>query len=221
VQYSQNPTSDFDTDNDNFFICLNIDTVTSDKYTSPAVSASYNKGTVSERNENYTEVNNYFSPQTAYNLRISPADNAERWFAYVYPSAAKMEYVIKFQSGDGNYQEYHTQSDSCSVANGEIRQDQDLTSDSIRPLDRLPLFIPNYIEFVVPMSFSDFEEIESGSNKQILASCGGVISRGFIKEIKYLPNIEGGFAEIRLIESFCYPGEFDSSFDSSFTIGQC
>jgi hypothetical protein len=221
VQYSQNPTSDFETDNENFFICLNIDTVTSDKYTSPAVSTDYAKGTVSERNENFSSINNYFSPQTVYNARISPSDNARRWFGYVYPSAVKMGYSIKFQSGDGNYQENHEQSDSCSVAVDVVYQDQDLTEDIIRPLERLPLYTPNYLEFEVPMSLSEFEELEQSSIQQISVSCGGETSLGFLKEVKYFPNIEGGYAEIKLIEGFCYQGEFDSSFDSSFTIGSC
>jgi hypothetical protein len=221
VQYSQNPTSDFETDDDNFLICLNVNTVTSSLYTYPPVSTSYEKGAVSERDENFSSIVNYFSPQTIYNARISPANNAQAWFAYIYPSAVKMGYSIKFQSGDGNYQQYQTQIDDCSLSNGTLYQDQDMTAESIRPLDRLPLYIPNYLEFEVPMSLSDFEEIEIDSNKQISVSCGGETSAGFVKEIKYLPNIEGGYAEVKLIEGFCYGGEYDSSFDSSFTIGRC
>lgn len=219
VQYSNNPTSDFETDNNNFFICLNTEPVVSDLYTTPPVSTYYPVGTVSERDEKHF-VGNYFSPHTAYNLRISPADNAQRWYNYLAPSAFKMSLPVKFQTGDGNYQEFHELGfDNCKISSGIVAQDQDILPMSL--IDGRPLFIPNWFEADVPMTLSMFNAIKASSERALSISCGGKKNVGFIDEITYLPNVEGGIAALKLLESPCDFGEFDDSFDDSFSKKKC
>lgn len=224
AQYDENTTSDFETDNDLFFICTNIAPVTSDLYTTPPVSTLYEAGIVSERDENFTSIDNLISPETSYNLRLSPVRMAIKWWkslaaATYYKSPA----TIKFISGTGNYQEQDQQTDSCNTFNDIIEQNQNITSDNIMGTDVDPLYIPNYITFQYPITWEHFLLLEANSEKVLQFSCNGTIRRGFIKTLEFEPNAEGDTARFKLIEAGgCIAGEFDpDEFSIAFSIGEC
>jgi hypothetical protein len=223
-QYDVNTTADFETDNDLFFICTNIAPVTSSLYTTPPVSTLYEAGTVSERNENFTSIDNLLSPETAYNLRLSPARMAIKWWktlagALYYKAPA----TVKFISGTGNYQEEDQQTDSCNTYDEIIQQDQGLTSDNIIGTDVDPLYIPNYVNFQYPLTWENFLLLEANSEKVLQFSCNGTIRRGFIKTLEFEPNSDGDTARFKLIEAGgCISGEFNpDEFTIAFTIGEC
>lgn len=95
-QYSDSFTEDYKFDNDNFIICLNS-----------AMNAA-------EKNENFPYINNLISPETAYNLRISPARNALRWSNVLKSAILKAGSNLKFTYGEGNYNLVTAQGDSCN-----------------------------------------------------------------------------------------------------------
>jgi hypothetical protein len=55
-------------------------------------------------NEGYILVENLYSPETAYNLDLSPRRNLDNWLKVIAVSLYKsLNKVIKFDSGEGNY----------------------------------------------------------------------------------------------------------------------
>lgn len=224
IQYQDNATADFETDNDLFFICTNIDEVTTSLYTIPPASTTYAAGIVSERDENFTSIANLLSPETAYNLRISPARMAIKWWKTLASAAYyKSPATIKFISGTGNYQEQDQQTDICNTFNAVIEQNQNITSDNIIRTDADPLYIPNYINFQFPITWEQFLLLEANSEKALQFSCNGTIRRGFFKSLEFEPNVEGDTARFKLLEAGgCIAGEFDpDEFTIAFSIGEC
>ncbi len=223
VQYSVNPTSDWQFDNDNFIIRTNKNSVTSDKYSNPPVSQSYEAGTVAERNENYTTVLNLISPETSYNLDISPGNMALNWFKILAPSILlKSDKRIKFVHGYANITMFSERLDYCSIAApGGFKESQhiQLSATNVSSLQGVALFTPVYVSFEYPINFSNFITIKNKSNKLIRVSCGGFSYFGFIKELKFQPN--NGSANFKILLTGCVSGGFDSGFDSGFEIGTC
>lgn len=219
LQYSTLPTNDFETDNNLFFICTNINEVVSDKYSNPPISTLYSPGTISERNENFTNINNLISPETVYNLRISVGRMALNWFNVVSGSIWKYpDKDISFITGEGNYQEVDTMVNGC-MGTEDIAQNQNLNKSQVG--NQAPLFLPELLEFSYPLSYSDFIKILNNSERSIQVSCGNRPYRGYIKTMKYGPTTEGGIAEFQLLRTDCIPGEFDDSFGDSFNNKDC
>jgi hypothetical protein len=220
---------DFETDNDLFFICTNKtdiprSSLPADLYTKP-VGSIYKKGTISERNENFDIVGNLISPETAYNLRISPKRNLIRFYSLIAVSLfGKASPRIKFVSGEGNYQEfdkYKIAAYDCDYSGTkEIHQDEDLLPVDVK--DPIPIFKPVYISAEVVMTFDQFLNIRSNSEKAIQISCNssGLIT-GFIKDLRYKPMKDGGVAQIKILQSVCVNGSFSNGFDNGFDIGTC
>lgn len=221
IQYSSNPNTDFETDDNNFIIATNPTEVASDKYTAPPVSMIYAPGTVSERDENFTSVNNLISPETSYNLRLSPVRMAINWYTYLKASLSKkINPVIKFISGTLNYQEGDTLNDGCDLASGAVTQNMDL--DDTKVLDGTALYVPNYLLLDYPLTFSQFQALSQNTIDTIEVSCSdGNFIRATIKELKIFPNGEGWIANFKLIEGACTMGAFDEGFSNGFDIGSC
>lgn len=212
-QYTEKPTTDYKYDNDNFLICVNPTEITSDEYGEG--SETYTPGTVSERNENFSSVVNVFSPETAYNLRLSPARMGANWCSWLLASLyAKDDKIIKFLNGKGNYLVQTESSNDCE-ATGLISENGNLTENTS---GETPYFKPIYVNLSYPLTLAEFKTLETNSNKSI-AITGCQEQAGFIKEVKYKPC--EGMAEFKLLVSTCLDGEFDSSFDDSFDIGTC
>lgn len=222
LQYTTDPNKDFETDNDLFFICTNTDSVTSDKYTIPAVSTTYAAGTVSERDENFTGITNLISPETSYNLRISPVRMALNWYKNLAPSIWKNPTAaIKFVSGEGNYQEGDTMINDC-VISADVIQNQNLLASQLSTGDSLPLYLPEYLEFEYPLSQNDFFNLLANSNKAIQISCSNQVDMiGFLVEVKYAPNADGGTGNFKLLRGRCVSGDFNNDFNSDFATGTC
>lgn len=222
LQYKTNPTNDFETDNDLFFICTNRAEVTSDLYTTPAVSTVYEAGTISERNENFTGVDKVLNYTTSYNLRISPARMAVNWYKYLAASIFKIPtQPIKFVSGTGNYQELDTMINDC-ITIASIAQDQNLLASNIPGENGIPIYLPEYLQFTYPLSYSEFLEIFENSQNGIQISCGGTAQYiGFIKSLKYSPTSNGGIGNFTLLRGQCLLGDFNNDFNDDFDTGNC
>jgi hypothetical protein len=220
---------DFETDNDIFVICTNKQDIAKSSipeglYTNPPGS-TYKKGTISERNENFDIVGNLISPETSYNLRISPKRNLIRFYSLVSVSLfGKTNPRIKFVSGEGNYQEfdkYKVAAYDCDYSGTEeIHQDEDLIQSHVE--NPIPMFKPVYVSSEVLMTFQQFLNIRNNSNKAIQISCNssGLIT-GFIKDLRYKPNKDGGVAQVKILQSVCVNGSFSNGFDNGFDIGIC
>lgn len=223
VQYQSNPTTDWQYDNNNFIICLNQIAITSDKYSNPPIAQGYAIGTVSERNENYISVTNLISPETAYNLRISPGNMIINWFKCLAPALLlKPIKAAQFQSGEGNYQMITQRIDNCSISNGTIVENQDVTIDVTKfsDIQLAALYTPVYISFDYPLDFGSFIAIKEKSNKLIRVECDDLTYFGFISELVFTPN--DGVANFKILLSGCFKGGFvRTGFTDGFEIGTC
>lgn len=188
--YLNFPSLDYKYDNDNFIFCLNR-SVNGDGV--PTML-----GTV-EKDENYDIINNVFSPESNYNYRISPARNLLRHLSVIAGSITKYaDRVVKFVYGEGNYlAETKFTNDSCpGNFNSELlKESQDIPwlgsgAD--------PLWIPEYIEFDYPLSFSDYLLIKSDPRKCIeVSEKNSNFIKGYIIEMRYKPV--GGIATFKLL----------------------
>ncbi len=227
LQYQSTPTNDFETDDINFIISLNKDTITSDLYSEDEVSQDYEAGTVTERDENFTDIANIISPSTVINLRLSPVKMAMNWWPYICSSFAKQVDAgarLRFVSGQGNVLETDILVDSeCAKTLFAVAQNQDLSKFGLLgAINNSPLFLPTYLEFEYPFSYSDFELLVKNSINSIDISCeNGNFTKGFIKEVKFIPNQAGGIAQFKLLESSCTEGGFDDGFDDGFDNNDC
>lgn len=222
VQYLVKPTNDFETDNEMFFVCTNRETVESDLYTTPPVSTSYEAGTVSERDENFTGIDKVLSSPTVYNIRISPVRMAMNWYKYTSASIFKNPTApISFVAGTGNYQELDIMEGDCVVVD-DVSQNQNLLASDLSGINGRPIFLPEYLQFTYPLSYDKYLQILSNSEKAIQVSCGSVVQyTGFLKSVKYGPTSNGGIASFTLLRGECTLGDFNDDFNDDFNIGNC
>lgn len=223
LQFFTYPTNDFETDNDLFVICTNRTEITSDKYEMPPVPTIYAAGTVSERDENFTDIINVLNPPTNYNYRISPTRMAANWYKWISGSIFKhSERPVKFVSGQGNYLEGDTMTGGCQTID-TVNQNQDILKTDITLIESTPIFNPEYLSFTYPISFDDFTELLANSEKAIGVSCSsGAQYVAFIISLKYGMNANGPMAEFKVITSGqCIVGDFNNDFNNDFLQGNC
>jgi hypothetical protein len=135
-------TYDSDYDKDNFIVC-----------TGRGVDGSGdpNELNVAEKDENFDSITNVLSPETAYNLRISPGRNALRHVKTISGSIQKFtSRPIRFTYGEGNYTMVSNMK-SYEVCDGnynnqEFSEGQDIIWDDPN-VDATPIWIPEYIDF--------------------------------------------------------------------------
>lgn len=227
IQYTVAPTNDFQTDNNIFIICANRTTINN---TDPAYSlylppatlgvTYFAPGTVSERNENFSSVANVLSPDTCYNLRISPKRMAYNWYNVLSTCIwKKPTSAMALAAFTGNGQEADTMINDC-VAAALADQHSNLLASEIP--NTAPLYLPEYLEFTYPLSENDYFKIISNKEKAIGVSCtDGNQYVGFLVSLDYLPAAQGGIGSFKLIRGVCSPGDFNSDFSSDFTINNC
>lgn len=229
-QFKTTPTKDWKFDNDNFFIAMSrIDqsfaTIDDDPYKLEGVTYphTYLAGSVPERNESFDYVQNYISPETAYNIRLSPTRMAVNWYPILAISITQdQSKPITFQSGTGNIFEMDKIADLCEV-DTKVRQNQDILKYGLNEYKSEAFYAPIIHQFDYPGTFADFRNLRRNSNKSIGFSCGNSnFTKGFIKELSIEPNSEdGGILHIIALEGGCTQGAFDSGFDNGFDIGSC
>lgn len=235
LQFKFNPSQDWRYDNDKFLIALSrvdqtFDSRSDDPYKLDDVDYPYTyvAGSVPERNEGFDYVNNYLSPDTAYNLRLSPTRMAFNWRPVLMASIQHDENKnINFQTGTGNIYEEDKIIDVCEPTIEGIIQNQNIERSIFESYKRYAFYKPVLFQFEYPGTFADFRYLRLNSNKSIEFSCeSGNFIHGFIKEVSFMPNGEdGGILKITVKESglssTCEDGAFDESFDESFDIGIC
>jgi len=186
-------TLDYPYDNDNFIICL--------KRTLDGTGAP-SELNLAEKNENFTIATNFKSPATAYNIRISPARNLLNHMNSIAGSIIKYPLrAVKFLYGEGNYTvETQLTADTCSnnFDNELLIENQDIT---VAEALATPIWIPEYLEFDYPLSFSDFQYIKENPYKCIeVSNTNSNFTKGYIIELRYKPV--GGMAYFKLLRAY-------------------
>lgn len=129
------------------------------------------------------------NPDTAYNLRITPARNLMRHYKNIAPSLARSsDQSIKFSHGTGNYNAAANIYGSGCTIEGDIKLSE---SQTIEPsafnsiIDSYALFYNESIEFSYPISFYQYLNIINNKYGLIGVSCNDVIEYGWITELEY------------------------------------
>jgi hypothetical protein len=223
VQYQSNTTTDFETDDENFFIALNPHNKVSSMHSVDGLPHEYKANTISETNENFQIVENLISPESAYNLRLSPARSLLRWWNYLsgslfYKLAQDKFTTIKFQSGEGNVLMRSTQTGDCKEASNPIQENQDIMESNLDNPNTL--FVPVLYDFEYPMQFSHLNKIRKKSNIAIQFNCDGVNSIvGFLEELTYKPaGGENGIGVFSVLVAAGKGAAFDDGFDDGFDV---
>jgi hypothetical protein len=187
-QFIDSSTEDFDFDNDNFVICLN-----------------QSDNTIAEKNENFSAVGNLISPETSYNLRISPARNFVRWSNVVNGGLLKYEgREIKFTSGKGNFKmESDFISDSCPGRwnNVLFSEGQNIQWDDANNSDNNPIWIPKIVSFDYPLTRTQATTLMNNPHGVIeISSTSENYVKYYILEVRYRPV--GGLTEFKLLKKW-------------------
>jgi hypothetical protein len=182
-------------DDDNFLICTNRTENVS------GIATSLN---IAEKNENFSATNNILSPETGYNLRLTPARMLLKWNQLLSGAYAKITGVsAKFANGVSNYLFQSQLNGSCTdkYNNQILSENQNLAWDDANNEQNAPIIEPISIKYTYPMTSQLFNNILSSPSGYISASKNGTIEhRGFIKMLTFTPT--EGMAEIELIRMF-------------------
>lgn len=189
-------TYDSDYDKDNFIVC-----------TGRGVDGSGdpNELNVAEKDENFDSITNVLSPETAYNLRISPGRNALRHVKTISGSIQKFSgRPVRFTYGEGNYTMVSNMK-SYEVCDGnynnqDFSEGQDIIWDDPN-VNATPIWIPEYIDFEYPLRFSEYLTLKESLYKCIEVSESETdFIKGYIIEIRYKPVI--GMAIFKLLRAY-------------------
>jgi hypothetical protein len=195
MQYIDQNSEDSDYDEENFIVCLS----NSVDYITDEPQELYE----AERDENFTTISNVISPETSYNLRISPARNLLRWSPVINAGLTKYEgREIKFTSGEGNYKAETIIDGDCSGSfnNNTLSEGQNVQWDDLANADSTPIWIPEGADIRYP--------ITKAQHELIIAYPKGVIEfsgtstgheKWFIDQYKF---VNGGESEFKLLKAF-------------------
>ncbi|MBX2969432.1 MAG: hypothetical protein KF803_08665 [Cyclobacteriaceae bacterium] len=134
-RYIQGTTKDNDRDNDNFIIQLRRD----------------DGSLVTDKDEDFAELNNIISPETIYNAKLSVMRNLKRNGRYIRSALFHQnDEFIKMTFGEGN-----TEFNSRLTTEANVLSEKEI---KVSDLDR-PLWIPEYYFFKVSPTFEQEEAL--------------------------------------------------------------
>lgn len=183
AQFDEEPSTGTKFDTSTFAICVRRD----------------GAAIVSEKDEAFSSVTNLYSPETAYNLRITPVRNLIKHLPWVGGSLLRaVPQEWRFISGQINTEAATTlaASDCEGVPITEVFEGQDLE----QAVGEATLFIPEYIIFTVPMKVSEIATLKATNNRYKLVSLSdttGTEWRGYLYELSYQPLTQ--LATIKLL----------------------
>jgi hypothetical protein len=185
---------------------------TDTKYDESLIIVALNQSNpaIAEKNENFPTVNNLLSPETAYNLRLSPARNLLRNGARINGSLLKKlgsSYV--FQSGEGNYIMESIESDNLpgNYDNELLKENQNITWAYADREEVEPLWAPVEFNFNYPLSLNNLALLKQHKNKAINIS-GDLFKEGefvtaYIMEVE--PEVTKGEARFKCLAASLLP----------------
>lgn len=158
---------------------------------------------------NIAFADNFVSPTSIYNYRISPARNALRWLKKIlgtYRDPQETTSTIEYMDGTGNVIAEGLMTGLNVEEAGPLVENQLLSDDNMSdPGSALPLYVPETWSFDFPLSFSDYNLIKANPTQTIECRFGQETSfrEFFIKQIDYRPN--EGMASFVLLPKGLYP----------------
>jgi hypothetical protein len=196
-RFSDAFSEDSEDDEDNYIICLSRDSY------GYGVDPFLNEA---EKDENFVTdgVTNVNSPETAYNLRISPMRNILRHSNIINAGLTKYPArEIKFTSGEGNYKmTSEFEDDDCPGRwnNNEIAENENFEWDDANNSDSTPIWLPEIIEFQYPLTLTQWKTIEANPKGVFNVSDSTTDHiKGFILELKYKP---GDVSDFKLLRAY-------------------
>lgn len=180
-QYNQTLTTDTKYDDSLFIVALN-----------------QSDPTIAEKNENFDNVNNLLSPETAYNLRLWPAFTLLRNGSRINGGLLKkLGSFYKFQAGEGNYVIEMEMDESQTDCPGSYNADMLIGGTDIQwayaDLPEVePLWVPVIYEFKYPLSVDQLLTLKLNKNKSVFIT-GDLFEEGygataFVLEVESEPN---------------------------------
>jgi hypothetical protein len=166
-RYVATATTDDQTDNDNFLICL---------LRQPGSSGGYEV----ERNQAFTRVENLFSPETAYNLRLTPARNLRRHGSILRAGLepTRVTATIRFSFGEGN-NGLRTQLSGEAAVLGE---GDDIPVQELAP----PIWRPLSYTFSAPMRRAQLRALLARPTGRVrFLDAKGQVVEGWILDFKH------------------------------------
>lgn len=152
---------------------------------------------------------NIIDPDTAYNIRISPARNALRHMKLLFSQRAEpLNSTLFFMDGKGNIAaQVDMSGDPCATEwtgshlyyPAGIIEGEDLILEMTGDTDvNAPIFSPLIATYEYPMSMDDYTILKSNIYGKIGFSTNDVIEKnGWLIDLKYSPN--DGLAELKLL----------------------
>lgn len=147
-QFKENPTKGNKYDNSNFFIVIRD------------VNGKYKP----EKNEDFGTVANLISPESSYNLRISPTRSFIKHSQWFNGSMLKKQLDnFDFAEGFGNYELITNlvNGNSSEQLTRNIHEGADFVANTLEA----PIFTPDYAEFSVPFDMSFWLNLQEGVNR--------------------------------------------------------
>jgi hypothetical protein len=186
-QYPDSFTEDDEHDNDNFIVCTTNDLLEA------------------EKDENFDSVDNILSPETSYNLRISPGRNMLRWSPVINAGLLKYEgREIKLTNGEGNFKmESKFSSDACPGRwnNNLFSEGQNIQWDDSDNSDSTPIWEPLIATFKYPLTRAQARLLQNNPYGYIeISERSTVFTKWYILEARYTPV--GGMTEFKLLKKW-------------------
>lgn len=191
-RYTETQSTDEDYDNKNFIIALNR---------SVDGSGIPNNLDEAEKDENFTNIDNLFSPETVYNLRFSPARSARNWYKILSTSLIKLNDTlknVKFSFAEGNKTMESEGTEICDPGHqGLINEGNDLVISVPGSSNDLEPLFTGEIDTIedYPLSFASYLHLKDLDDngvpnyyKMIRYSTGeSDYLFGFVDELRYKP----------------------------------
>ncbi|MGL5132679.1 MAG: hypothetical protein ACRC78_09135, partial [Planktothrix sp.] len=146
-----------------------------------------------DKDEDFTSVTNLFSPETAYNLKISPARNMKRWLKFLAsPLWAVVDKVYKFSYGETNYQ----MTSQLTTEFEPVDEGGNLDANDIEPV-----WYPEVYSFKHPLTRQQFRLIRENPYGCIKFKDNlDNEMEGFVLEVSHKPMERVG--EFKLLRAF-------------------
>ncbi|MEQ9021219.1 MAG: hypothetical protein RLN82_00485, partial [Pseudomonadales bacterium] len=156
---------------------------------------------VSEKDEDFSMVNNIEYPDDQYNLKLTPVRSLIRHSNFLiggfkrYNDDTAPDKQLRFQKGLGNVLV------ATRLSSGESENTVE-NEDISETEGRTPLFIPDFQEYKFPLTQSQWTSLLANPNQVITVSWRGLTKKGFLEmcKVKDGNSMEAEFKTLKIYE---------------------